>query len=448
MKTRYALLCAAALLAGCSTVSNNGGSTVFQGRFIGYTNEYVEFFLPQENGEFKEIQLNVKPDGSFCDTIQFDKNYYDAPLFADKFMFRICVEQGKSYNAEFDIREEGIETNFRFTGEGEAENTFLKHLWALHYVEDVSKATSFKDWQAYLTGRYAPLREELKTIANKPFVKYYTEDLATKEMQFSSFYPFFAASLNGAAPKDKDFDAFVSKNSKVSDEDFQKMLEIIAGNIPYILKGIDTKEAVKAAETLSTVPARKESAMTIILTSLVGAGSTDNLEEAYAYFSDTVENEDYLDQIDEICNNALLLAPGAEAPDIEMEDLSGKILHLADFAGKPLYIDLWASWCGPCNEEIPYLQKFVDSLGANPEIVCISISIDENRSDWENKLKEVSSTWPQYLATKDGQESISNKYFVSGIPRFLLIHTDGTIASVNAPRPSTPGLLEELKSLL
>ena len=53
MKTRCALFCAAALLAGCSTVSNNGGPTVFQGRFIGYTNEYVEFFLPQENGEFK-----------------------------------------------------------------------------------------------------------------------------------------------------------------------------------------------------------------------------------------------------------------------------------------------------------------------------------------------------------------------------------------------------------
>jgi len=447
-KTSLILFCAAALLCGCGTESNNGGPTIFQGRFIGYTSEYVEFFLPQENGEFKEIPVNVAPDGTFCDTIQFDRNWYDAPLFADKFMFRISVEQGKTYTAEFDITEEGVESNFRFTGEGEAENTFLKHLWALPYVEDVSKATSFKDWQAYLDGRYAPLREELRTIANKPFVKYYTEDLATKEKQFSYFYPFFAASLSGTVPEDKDFEAFVGKNRKESDEDFRKTMEIIAGNIPYLLKEIDTKEAVKAAETLSVVPSRKESAMTILLTSLVGAGSTNNLEEAYEYFADVVENEDYLDQIDEICNNALLLAPGAEAPDIEMEDLSGKVFHLSDFAGKPLYIDLWASWCGPCCEEIPHLKKFVDSLGANPEIQCISISIDENRADWENKLKEVGSTWPQYLATDDGQESISKKYFVSGIPRFLLIAADGTIASVNAPRPSSPDIREELLSLL
>lgn len=61
---------------------------------------------------------------------------------------------------------------------------------------------------------------------------------------------------------------------------------------------------------------------------------------------------------------------------------------------------------------------------------------------------EVNPSWMQFLATAEGQESISNQYFVSGIPRFLLIDAEGKIASVNAPRPSTPNLLDELKALL
>ena len=111
-------------------------------------------------------------------------------------------------------------------------------------------------------------------------------------------------------------------------------------------------------------------------------------------------------------------------------------------------MDLWASWCGPCCEEIPHLAKFVESLGKDPEIVCISISTDMDRTDWTNKLEEVGSSWPQFIATKAGQESISGKYFVTGIPRFMLFAADGKIASVNAPRPSSPDLLEQLNELL
>ena len=66
----------------------------------------------------------------------------------------------------------------------------------------------------------------------------------------------------------------------------------------------------------------------------------------------------------------------------------------------------------------------------------------------QRRLEEVKAQWPQFLATEAGQGSISGQYFVSGIPRFLLIGADGKIASVNAPRPSTPDLLNELKELL
>ena len=447
MKRFLILLCAAALIAGCSTKAGNGGPTVFQGKFIGYNNEYVEFFLPVDDG-FKEIPVNVNEDGTFCDTIQFDSNLYDAALFADKFMFRICVEQGKTYNAEFDLREEGVETNFRFTGEGAAENEFMKHLWSINEIDAVKDAATFKEFKTILGDIYAPLRSELETIANKAFVKFHKEDLDRKESLISYYFPFFAADKAGTCPDDADFNAFIAGKKKQSEEAFQSELSPVLTNVSYYAKDITVSESLKAAASCAVKPESKEWAMTQMLASLIGAGNTNGLAEGYEYFSDVVKNEDYLDQVDEICKNALLLGPGADAPDIEFEDIDGKVYHLSDFTGKPLYVDLWASWCGPCCEEIPHLAAFVESLGKNPEIVCISISIDDERSDWTNKLKEVSPSWPQYLATEAGQQSISGQYFVSGIPRFMLFDANGKIASVNAPRPSDPDLLNELKSLL
>lgn len=448
MKRILAILCGAAILAGCTTSSGNGGPTVFQGKFIGYGSEYVEFFIPQD-GEYLEIPINVQPDGTFCDTVQFSKDEYDLALFADKFMFRISLEQGKTYTAEFDITQEGVETNFRFIGEGEAENTFMKHLWELDVQKDVSEASSFKEFRSIMADCYRPLREELVTISNKPFVKFYNVELDRQEEYFSYYFPFYYARQNGPCPEDPDFDAFVARNKKLSDDDLHALIEPVLVNSSYSCDGIDAKEALKAAASCVTKPAQKEWALATMLTNLVGAGNLNGLEEGYEYFADNVTNEEYLETAEELFTNASLLAPGSPAPDIECEDREGFRFNLSDFFGhKPLYIDLWASWCGPCCEEIPYLAKFVESQGDDSEIDVISISIDDNLDDWLKKLDEVNPDWIQFIATQAGQESISNQYFVTGIPRFILIDSEGKIASVNAPRPSTPNLLDELKALL
>ena len=189
---------------------------MFQGRFIGYTTEYVEFFIPQD-GDYLEIPLHVQPDGSFCDTVQFSRDQYDLALFADKFMFRIALEQGKTYTAEFDLREEGVETNFSFTGEGEAENTFMAHLWALNIEEEVDKASSFKEFRSIMANCYRPLREELSAIPNKPFVKYYKAELSRREKYYSYYFPFYYARESGSCPDDPDFNAFVALSRKMSE---------------------------------------------------------------------------------------------------------------------------------------------------------------------------------------------------------------------------------------
>lgn len=69
---------------------------------------------------------------------------------------------------------------------------------------------------------------------------------------------------------------------------------------------------------------------------------------------------------------------GAALPDVMLEDVDGQMHKLTDFRGKYLYIDLWASWCGPCCQEVPYLQKLEKQLN-NPMVEFISISLDTNK---------------------------------------------------------------------
>ncbi|MCF0172239.1 MAG: TlpA family protein disulfide reductase [Bacteroidales bacterium] len=443
-KTLTALFTAALVAAGCSG-NKAGGPVIFEGRFIGYNGEYVEFFLPVGDGTFKEMPIRVAEDGTFCDTLEFEKADYDAALFADRFMFRTSIEPGKHYIAEFDLTEEGVETNFRFTGEGEKENSFLARYWeTFTYADSVIDANadcaSFNEFIGNIRSISEGLLQDLATVGNKPFEKYYRKDIARNESMYAAIYPILQINRDGEYLQDSNFTDYMSKH--VLDE---QTISVISSIAAYSYGRINLAELLKSApdicgESGSRIFIEK------LLTDFVGAGSTFRLKPAFDYYCELYDDPD--EELVEKCNNALTLCPGAIAPDIECLDIDGNVHHLSEFAGKPLYIDLWASWCGPCCAEIPHLARLVESLGPDPEIVCISISIDEEKESWSGKLESDKPFWPQFIASEAGQESISKVYGVTGIPRFMLVAADGTIASVNAPRPSDPDIVNSLKSLL
>ena len=88
-------------------------------------------------------------------------------------------------------------------------------------------------------------------------------------------------------------------------------------------------------------------------------------------------------------------APGAKCPDATFMDSNGNSHSLSDFIGKGkyLYIDLWARWCGPCCAEIPYLEKHVAHYKDNDRIQFVSISIDNDKQAWRNKLEKDKPQW-------------------------------------------------------
>lgn len=151
------------------------------------------------------------------------------------------------------------------------------------------------------------------------------------------------------------------------------------------------------------------------------------------------------------------LAKGNASPAFEnYENYNGGQTSLKDLAGKYVYVDVWATWCGPCKAEIPFLKKVVAAYhGKN--IQFVSISIDDDRShggswekakeDWKAMVNEKELGGMQLFAPNGWQSQFVLDYKINGIPRFLLIDPNGNIVSPDAPRPSSEGLIELLNSL-
>lgn len=132
---------------------------------------------------------------------------------------------------------------------------------------------------------------------------------------------------------------------------------------------------------------------------------------------------------------------GNPSPRFAYENHKGGITSLEDLRGKFVYIDVWATWCGPCRAEIPFLKKTEEKFhGKN--IVFVSISIDKakDKDKWRKMIEEKQLGGIQLFADNDWNSQFVKDYAINGIPRFILIGPNGNVINADAERPSSSEL--------
>lgn len=122
-----------------------------------------------------------------------------------------------------------------------------------------------------------------------------------------------------------------------------------------------------------------------------------------------------------------LLKVGTAAPDFRVKTLDGREVGLQDFRGKFVLLDFWATWCGPCREELPLIKALYDEFGKDPRFVLLGLSLDNEINAPRDFTQKNGMTWPQAFLGKWEDDQVTKAYAVEAIPALFLIGPDGRI---------------------
>jgi len=134
-----------------------------------------------------------------------------------------------------------------------------------------------------------------------------------------------------------------------------------------------------------------------------------------------------------------------ETPKTEADSLFNKII--AQYPNKVVYIDFWATWCGPCRAEMPN-SKILRNQFANKDVVFLYLGVQSEEKTWKAMIAELDIKGEHLLLNKNEFSAIAEKFQISGIPRYVLVDKNGRVIDGNAKRPGNKELKLEIEKLL
>jgi thiol-disulfide isomerase/thioredoxin len=117
------------------------------------------------------------------------------------------------------------------------------------------------------------------------------------------------------------------------------------------------------------------------------------------------------------------LARARMAPNFRVTTLDGQTVSMDGLRGKVVLIDFWATWCGPCNEELPHVKKIAAQYAGQP-LVVLSVSWDKDEEKWKEFVAKHGMTWAQY---RDADHNFTKLFNIDSIPHYFTVDTDGVL---------------------
>ena len=168
----------------------------------------------------------------------------------------------------------------------------------------------------------------------------------------------------------------------------------------------------------------------------------------YNHFKQKFPGSPYLVPLKKRYDRWMAISKGKVAPNVVGFGLDGTKHSLDELKGKVVYIDVWATWCGPCIAEFPYAKR-LSKIFESEDIVFLYVSVDEDQSTWRKMIqKDHYDLGLHVIEPKETGTSIREAYEISGIPRYILVDENGLILNADAPRPSSDEIVNEINMAL
>lgn len=390
-------------------------------------------------------KITLNEDGTFADTVRNTNGIYNFVIGREG--FAIYLEQGDNIVFNADVKD--IQNVEIVSGKAKANNDFYKEKQT-NAKETMQKLGGPRGIYSLPEADFLKVMDSIKNAAleklnaasglTEPFKSLQKRDEEYSYLYSVKMYPEYYKYLT----KKEDFTPSETLNKVIESVDFTNETDYYEVPIyrqivldEYINKYYDEnadKEAVLEAVKVSPIKALPGDVAKRLL-SYLSLGS-ENLEQDADHIKTLTDDKKVLDELETKLSGFKKLAKGQPSPTFNYESIAGKKVSLESLKGKLVYIDVWATWCGPCKGEIPFLQKLEKEYHGKA-IQFVSVSIDRDKAAWEKMVKEQQLGGLQLYAENAWEAGFVKAYDINGIPRFILIDKEGNIISADAPRPSS-----------
>jgi thiol-disulfide isomerase/thioredoxin len=423
----------------------------------------------------KEIELEginfskkipLQSNGTFSDTLDlpYEGMYY--LILTDEKSFYVYLEKG--FQLQLETKADDFINSMSYTGIGKDENNYLiqkNKLIESKYgdqsnFENVMKIYSDEE-QVFLKNIETIKKSMLEkltssSIKNERFIKNEKKEIEILALKYQEQYaPYHGYAINNKEFKTSDTFPKAGDDFDMNDEEtfkhsysYRTLIGVIFQRIMYGTPSEDKTPFDKGMEKLNTITSkiiRSELTKNMVYEMNLSAKNIDVIYKGLMKHS-----------IDSVFNNETTLkyetlkklVKGSPSPTFDYENINGGKTSLESLKGKFVYIDVWATWCGPCIGEIPALKEVEKEYhGKNIEFVSISIDDKKDHEKWKKMVADKELKGIQLFADNAWESDFVKNYAIDGIPRFILIDTEGKIVNADAPRPSDAKLKELLKEV-
>jgi thiol-disulfide isomerase/thioredoxin len=402
----------------------------------------------------KVIKLNA--DGTFAENITID---YDGiySLETGKNSIPIYLSKGTEISVSAD--DNMFISTLKYSGKGGVENQYLVNKSLI--TGQISHEDLYKLDETEFLNKLTEIKNSVTALYNKTKFSdtYYKEKeaknihyLEQKHLLFYKNYHNFHAHLNGFKVSDE-FPKLDTKMDLDNDADFLFSIEyrpLAMLSLFETIKDNATNIDFNIAKINAIKTGKSQNLKNLIIQYSIYDISIDNpnYEKIYQEYLLGTNNKKLKENLTTIYNNIKAVEIGKPSPQFDYENHKGGKTSLESLKGKYVYIDVWATWCGPCIKEIPSLQK-VEEQYKDKNIAFVSMSVDteKDHDKWRTFVAEKKLGGIQLLADKEFNSAFIQAYGIMAIPRFILIDPNGTIVNSQAPRPSETALIDLFNEL-